>query len=86
VKNYDDLLKDPCTSKFVREVIRLAKDRDPVDVVNDLEALCEASKEENAIISNAAQSWFDSHVEVVGIGTTPDFADEFKQQLKQRMK
>ena len=33
-----------------------------------------------------SQSWFNSHVEVVGIGTSSGFADELKQKLKQKMK
>ena len=48
MKNYDDLLKDPTTSKFIREVIRLAKDRDPVDVVNGLAVVSKATEVELA--------------------------------------
>jgi hypothetical protein len=39
----------------------------------------------NNKVTLMGKSWFDSHVEVVGIGTTLDFADKLKQQLKQKI-
>jgi hypothetical protein len=84
---YQELLDHRETHKLVKDVIHLVREGrlDPVDVCKDLELLSKAAEEESAATLRAAQSWFDSHVEVVGIGTTPDFADEFKQQLKQKM-
>jgi hypothetical protein len=44
--NFAELLGDPTTSSFVREVVRLTAGRDTVDVVNDLDVLVRACKTE----------------------------------------
>ncbi len=40
---FEGLRKDPCTSNFVIEVLRLMEGRDPCDNANDLEALAKAA-------------------------------------------
>ena len=85
---YQELLDHRETHNFVKDVIHLVREGglDPVDVCKDLELLSKAAEEESATTLRAAQSWFDSHVEVVGIGTASGFADELKQKLKQKQK
>ena len=85
---YQELLDHRETHNFVKDVIHLVREGglDPVDVCKDLELLSKAAEEESATTLRAAQSWFDSHVEVVGIGTESGFADELKQRLMQKMR
>ena len=40
---YGEILADPSTRDYVKEVIRLVRDRDPVDVANDMDVVAKAA-------------------------------------------
>jgi len=77
VSTLEDVLKDPCTSHFVRNIIAAAEKRDIVDVIHDLEVLIGCYRDRfNKMLAEAGVDKDEGLGRFVSFSVTPCWTHE----------